>query len=168
MENATAALSATSSVNGMIGLSEKRDRMPDELSGGEQQRIAIVRALANKPSIVLADEPTGNLDSKTSKQIMNLLKKFNKEEGQTFVIITHDPRMVEVTDRTIQMMDGTIVNKESSNLSMKTKPEITSLKRKLDVPINIMTWLAYRQLSIEIRLTGIEKRILSNNLLPEY
>jgi len=64
-------------------------------------------------------------------------------------------------------MDGTIVNEESSNLSIKTKREITSMKRKLDVPINIMTWLAYRQLSVEIRLTGIEKRILSNNLLRE-
>jgi len=80
----------------------------NELSGGEQQRVAITRALANDPDIILADEPTGNLDSKTSKDIMQLLKETN-ERGKTIIVVTHDPQVASYTSRTFRLVDGRVV-----------------------------------------------------------
>jgi putative ABC transport system ATP-binding protein len=91
-----------------VGLDEYlEDNKPNELSGGEQQRVAIARALANDPDIILADEPTGNLDSKTSKGIMHLLKQTN-ERGKTIIVVTHDPQVASYTSRTFKLKDGKI------------------------------------------------------------
>ena len=88
-----------------VGLSNKADRLPDQLSGGEQERVAIARAIVNKPPILLADEPTGSLDSKTAAEIMDLLKELNGE-GQTIIMVTHNPEACKHTSRTIQVKDG--------------------------------------------------------------
>lgn len=93
----------------VLGLDEKLRNMPTNLSGGEQQRVAIARALITKPAIVLADEPTGNLDSKTSKDVLNLLKRMNKEFNQTIVMITHNNEIACLADRVIRIEDGKIV-----------------------------------------------------------
>jgi putative ABC transport system ATP-binding protein len=88
-----------------VGLANKEDRLPDQLSGGEQERVAIARAIVNKPPILLADEPTGNLDSTTADEIMNLLKELNGE-GQTIIMVTHNPEACKHTSRTIMVKDG--------------------------------------------------------------
>ena len=88
----------------------KKDAFPNELSGGQQQRVAIARALATRPSIVLADEPTGNLDSKTSLEVLNLLKQSIKKYHQTLVMITHDERLAQMSDRIVRIEDGKLIN----------------------------------------------------------
>jgi putative ABC transport system ATP-binding protein len=88
-----------------VGLANKADRLPDQLSGGEQERVAIARAIVNKPPILLADEPTGNLDSETANEIMTLLKELNKE-GQTIIMVTHNPEACKHSSRTIMVKDG--------------------------------------------------------------
>jgi putative ABC transport system ATP-binding protein len=93
-----------------VGLVKRLNHQPSKLSGGEQQRVAIARALVNKPAIVLADEPTGELDTETSLEIIKLLKALNKDEGQTFVIVTHNPEIAKVCDRLIHLRDGKIVS----------------------------------------------------------
>lgn len=93
----------------LLGLEKKLDSLPNNLSGGQQQRVAIVRALASKPSIILADEPTGNLDIKTSDDVIGLLKMTSKEFNQTIVMITHNPEIAQMADRIIQIEDGRIV-----------------------------------------------------------
>ena len=92
-----------------LGLSSKLDRIPSKLSGGQQQRVAIARALASKPAIILADEPTGNLDSKTSQDVLGLLKTTGKKFNQTIVMITHNDEIAQMADRTIHIEDGHIV-----------------------------------------------------------
>jgi putative ABC transport system ATP-binding protein len=92
----------------LVGVEHRAKHRPYELSGGEQQRVAIARALVNKPKIVFADEPTGNLDTKAGQEIITLMKKLNMENGQTFVVITHDPKIAEVADRMIFLRDGLI------------------------------------------------------------
>ena len=91
-----------------LGLSERLKHLPNQLSGGQQQRVSIGRALMNHPALLLADEPTGNLDSKNSKEIIALLRKFNKEYNQTVIIITHDDRIALSADRVITIEDGQI------------------------------------------------------------
>ena len=92
-----------------MGLEGKRKRLPDQLSGGEQERVAIARALVNSPPILLADEPTGNLDSKTGREIMGLFKSLN-EEGQSIVMVTHNPESIAFSSRTVHLRDGKVVN----------------------------------------------------------
>jgi predicted ABC-type transport system involved in lysophospholipase L1 biosynthesis ATPase subunit len=91
-----------------VGLSERMHHLPAELSGGEQQRVAIARALTNDPDIIFADEPTGNLDSKTGDSIMDLLLELARQRNKTLVVVTHDSRLAERGDRTLRMVDGLV------------------------------------------------------------
>jgi len=96
-----------------VGLGNRLNHRPTELSGGEQQRVAVARALANNPSIMLCDEITGNLDTKTGEEILKLLRELNKEQRQTFVIVTHNPTVARSTDRIAYMRDGAVIEEES-------------------------------------------------------
>ena len=92
----------------LVGLGDRMDHRPSEMSGGEQQRVAVARALINDPKIVLADEPTGNLDTTTGGEIVQLMKRLNKEKGQSFVVVTHDPAIAETADQIVYLKDGMI------------------------------------------------------------
>ena len=94
---------------GSVGLKDRRTHRPSELSGGQQQRVAIARALVSKPTVVFADEPTGNLDSKTGGEILELLRQAVQDAGQTTVMVTHDPRSASIADRILFLADGNIV-----------------------------------------------------------
>jgi lipoprotein-releasing system ATP-binding protein len=97
-----------------LGLKERIHHKPNELSGGEQQRVAVARALINKPAVIFADEPSGNLDSKSAENLHHLFLKLRKEFGQTFVIVTHNKELANMADRTLKMCDGKIVADSSS------------------------------------------------------
>jgi len=101
----------------MVGLAERGKHRPMELSGGEQQRVALARALVNAPRLLLADEPTGNLDSARSSEVLAMLRRFNRERGQTTVIVTHDPHVAASCDRTIHMLDGLVDERTSLALA---------------------------------------------------
>jgi putative ABC transport system ATP-binding protein len=92
-----------------VGLSDRAHHRPDQLSGGQQQRVAVARALATNPKIILADEPTANLDTENGKQVMEIMQKLNKETGVTFVFATHDPRVINYARRVVTLRDGLIV-----------------------------------------------------------
>ena len=96
----------------LVGLGERLDHKPSELSGGQQQRVAIARALVNEPAIILADEPTGNLDSKSGTEVMQIFQKLNRERGITVVFVTHDPWIARHTDRVVTLADGKIIRDE--------------------------------------------------------
>ena len=96
----------------LLGLEYRKDHLPNELSGGQQQRVSIGRALITNPAIILADEPTGNLDSKSSDEIVSLLKKSNKEYNQTIIMITHNMEIAQQADRIIQIEDGKIIQED--------------------------------------------------------
>ena len=102
---------------GRVGVAEQADKVPAQLSGGQQQRVAIARSLINNPSILLADEPTGNLDSTTSKEVLHMFKDLNRRQGITVILVTHDPKIAAFTDRAINMADGLICEGISDTLS---------------------------------------------------
>ncbi|WP_263411393.1 ABC transporter ATP-binding protein [Terriglobus tenax] len=106
-------------LSGLLGIKGRLDHRPNELSGGEQQRVAIARALITRPSIVLADEPTGNLDTKNSDAVLAMLRQSSKEMNQTVMMITHNPEAAQIADRVITVRDGEVVSIEAGKGSME-------------------------------------------------
>ena len=98
-----------------VGLSDRAHHRPDQLSGGQQQRVAVARALAINPKVILADEPTANLDTENGKQVMDIMKRLNQETGVTFVFATHDPRVISYANRVVTLQDGLITKDSKSN-----------------------------------------------------
>jgi putative ABC transport system ATP-binding protein len=98
-----------------VGLSDRAHHRPDQLSGGQQQRVAVARALAINPKVILADEPTANLDTENGKQVMDIMQRLNKETGVTFVFATHDPRVIDYANRVVTLQDGLITKDSKSN-----------------------------------------------------
>lgn len=118
-----------------VGLGERWNHKPFELSGGQQQRVAIARALANDPAIILADEPTGNLDLKTGKEIIELLKELNQEKGVTIISATHDLKMIDVSDRVIWIRDGQIARVEDrSKIRVEAALEVEEALMEGELP----------------------------------
>ena len=97
-----------------VGISDRADHRPDQMSGGQQQRVAVARALASDPLLILADEPTANLDTENGEQVMEIMKKLNEETGTTFVFATHDPRVIKYAKRVVTLQDGLIVKDEKA------------------------------------------------------
>ncbi len=104
---------------GFLGLSSRLHHKPNELSGGEQQRVAVARALINDPSVIFADEPSGNLDSKSAENLHNLFLKLRDELGQTFVIITHNNKLAAMSDRTLRMKDGNLIEEKEAHIDIQ-------------------------------------------------
>lgn len=98
-----------------VGLLDRAHHRPDQLSGGQQQRVAVARALATNPKLILADEPTANLDTENGEQVMEIMKKLNQETGTTFVFATHDPRVIKYANRVVTLQDGLIVKDSNTN-----------------------------------------------------
>lgn len=99
----------------LVGMEDRMKHLPEELSGGQKQRVAIARAMANDPAIILADEPTGALDSVTGRMVMDLFHQLHREQGKTIVLITHSPELAEETQRVITIKDGCITGERSGN-----------------------------------------------------
>ncbi len=115
-----------------VGLTDRRDHHPNQMSGGQQQRVAIARSLINRPSIVLADEPTGNLDSRTSTEIMDIFQRLNREQGITVILITHEREISEYGRRIIRFRDGIVVSDQTNASQRSAGDEISDLPTAAD------------------------------------
>ena len=115
----------------LVGLEERMHHRPTQLSGGEQQRVAIARALANEPAIILADEPTGNLDQASGQRVINLMKNLNETLNQTFIVVTHDPMIAEYTKRRFYLIDGKIHSKPLKAISKISDATLNEERRRL-------------------------------------
>ena len=115
-----------------VGLTDRMDHFPNQLSGGQQQRVAIARALINQPSILLADEPTGNLDSRTSVEVMDIFQRLNTENGITVLLITHERDIAEYGSRIIRFRDGKILSDEINSRRRNAREEVAALPRDAD------------------------------------
>jgi putative ABC transport system ATP-binding protein len=124
-----------------VGLKDQASQLPAELSGGQRQRVTIARALVNKPAIVWADEPTGDLDSKTSQEIMDLMRRLNRENGQTFVIVTHSEEIGDQCDRIVWMKDGQVVTDGVAEAAQKAAAP--SLNGRQPTPQTVTQQVAY-------------------------
>jgi len=109
-------------ITSLGGIAERTGHYPVQLSGGEQQRVALARAFANQPSVLLADEPTGNLDSATGRQIIELLIGLNRDHGSTMVLVTHDPELAARADRVVTLQDGRVVSDDLRNSTEASLP----------------------------------------------
>jgi len=116
----------------LVGLSERRNHKPDQLSGGEQQRVSLARALITEPEILLADEPTGNLDSKTGNSIMELLRLSRDELGQTIVVVTHDARAAAYADRVVFLRDGKIATHKEIDAQASVQENLKSIMTEIE------------------------------------
>jgi len=116
----------------LVGLSERRNHKPDQLSGGEQQRVSLARALITEPEILLADEPTGNLDSKTGTSIMELLRLSRDELGQTIVVVTHDARAAAYADRVVFLRDGKIATHKEIDAQASVQENLKSIMTEIE------------------------------------
>ncbi len=111
----------------IVGLSQRMHNMPNQLSGGQQQRVAIARSLVNRPAIILADEPTGNLDSRTSIEVMGIFQRLNEERGITIALVTHEPDIAEYTRRMVVFKDGRIKKDEYLNVRRSARDELENM-----------------------------------------
>ena len=119
-----------------VGLGDRMDHHPNQLSGGQQQRVAIARSLINQPSIVLADEPTGNLDSRTSIEIMDIFQRLNRESGITVILITHEHEIAEYGSRIIRFRDGKVVSDQLNSNRRNAGQEIDTLPAEAGAPVS--------------------------------
>jgi len=115
-----------------VGMTDRMHHNPDELSGGQKQRVAIARAMANDPAIILADEPTGALDSATGRMIMDIFHKLHEEQGKTILLITHSPELSQETDRIITIKDGTILGESKGNWKGLSSDERAGVKKEVE------------------------------------